>query len=188
MQINMRSLRRFARLATRVYREERRAGGGSRSGAGGPSPERVGRTGPAGTGAGSGDWRDGGYPGDYTGPLRPVYSPAPDGLPDPGEIVWSWVPYEEDAGQGKDRPVLLVGHDGAYLLGLMLTSRDRNNAQRHDAGYVDIGSGPWDPRGRESEVKLDRVIRLLPQGVRREGAVLPRDRFAQVVRALPASE
>ena len=36
------------------------------------------------------------YPGDFTGTLRPVYAPSPDGLPDPGEIVWTWVPYEED--------------------------------------------------------------------------------------------
>ena len=28
--------------------------------------------------------------------------------PDPGEIVWTWVPYEEHDGRGKDRPVLLV--------------------------------------------------------------------------------
>ncbi|WP_309079785.1 type II toxin-antitoxin system PemK/MazF family toxin [Zhihengliuella sp.] len=180
----MRSLRRFARIATRVYREVQRARSGSRDGRPASSPESSRRNGPVPPGADGGSWRDGGYPGDYTGPLTPAYSPSPDGLPDPGEIVWAWVPYEEDFGQGKDRPVLLVGHDGAYLLGLMLTSRDRNNARAHDADYVDIGAGPWDPRGRESEVKLDRVIRLLPQGIRREGAVLPRRHFERVTDGL----
>ena len=54
-----------------------------------------------------------GYPGDYRGPLTPRYSPNPDGRPDPGEIVWTWVPYEEDHSQGKDRPCLLYTSDAA---------------------------------------------------------------------------
>ena len=33
------------------------------------------------------------------------YSPDPDGDADPGEVVWAWVPFEEDPAQGKDRPV-----------------------------------------------------------------------------------
>ncbi|WP_372521259.1 type II toxin-antitoxin system PemK/MazF family toxin [Marinobacter nauticus] len=66
------------------------------------------------------------------------YAPAPDGEPDPGEIVWTWVPYEEDHSRGKDRPVLIVGHDGPYLLVLMLTSKDRNNASSSDADYLDM--------------------------------------------------
>src|SRR5690242_8951646 len=49
------------------------------------------------------------YPGDFVGVPDLTYSPQPDGQPDPGEIVWTWVPYEEDHRQGKDRTVLLVG-------------------------------------------------------------------------------
>lgn len=125
----------------------------------------------------------GAYPGDFDGAAKLHYSPKPDGQPDPGEIVWSWVPFEEDYSQGKDRPVLLVGRDGAWLLGLMLTSKDHDNGTR--AGdYVDIGAGPWDRQGRPSEVKLDRIIRLNPQAVRREGAVLGKPRFQEVSRAL----
>jgi hypothetical protein len=40
------------------------------------------------------------------------YAPELDGEPDPGEVVWAWVPYEDDPGQGKDRPVLLLDTDG----------------------------------------------------------------------------
>lgn len=29
------------------------------------------------------------------GPVRTEYAPDPDGDPDPGEIVWTWVPFEE---------------------------------------------------------------------------------------------
>ena len=32
------------------------------------------------------------YPGDYRGSIDFEYSPSLDGDPDPGEIVWTWVP------------------------------------------------------------------------------------------------
>ena len=46
-----------------------------------------------------------------------------------------------------------------------------------DPNYLDIGSGPWDPQGRASEVKLNRVIRVRPDSMRREGAIMPEDTF-----------
>lgn len=119
------------------------------------------------------------------------YAPKPDGRPDPGEIVWSWVPYEEDSSQGKDRPVLLVGRDGPWLLGLPLTSKDhhRDQAQEAAAGrlWADLGSGPWDSRGRESDIRLNRVIRVDPHSVRREGSVLDEVRFERVAVAARAA-
>lgn len=125
------------------------------------------------------------YPGDYHGPVRPVYAPDPDGEPDPGEIVWTWVPYEEDHRRGKDRPVLVVGHDGPWLLALMLTSRDRDHAPNHRGEtWLDLGTGEWDARRRPSDVRVDRVVRVAPEAVRREGAVLDRVRFDRVTRAL----
>src|SRR4051812_11044880 len=51
----------------------------------------------------------GAYAGDYLGAGTISYSPEADGSPDPGEIVWTWVPYQEDHSQGKDRPVLVIG-------------------------------------------------------------------------------
>jgi hypothetical protein len=113
-----------------------------------------------------------------------AYAPLPDGLPDPGEVVWAWVPYEEDHTRGKDRPVLVVGHDGPWLLALMLTSKDhdRDAAQeaRQGRSWLDVGHGGWDPRGRPSEVRTDRVLRLAPAAVRREGSTLGRPLFEQV--------
>ncbi len=41
------------------------------------------------------------------------YAPKANGKPDPGEVVWAWVPYEEDPSQGKDRPVLVIGDRGS---------------------------------------------------------------------------
>ena len=131
------------------------------------------------------------YPGDFTGVPSLSYSPAPDGRPDPGEIVWTWVPFEEDHRQGKDRPVLIIGRDGRWLLGLMLTSKDhdRDAAQEARFGRVwhDIGSGLWDRQGRPSEVRVDRILRIDAAAVRREGAVLDRRRFDEVARAVRAA-
>ncbi|RQN09758.1 type II toxin-antitoxin system PemK/MazF family toxin [Aeromicrobium camelliae] len=122
------------------------------------------------------------------GALRFAYEPTPDGRPDPGEIVWTWVPYEDDPRQGKDRPVLIVARSGAdRLWGLQLTSRDHDHDAEQEARagrfWMDIGSGPWDPQRRPSEVRLNRLIEIDPQQVRREGAVLDRARFDAVVAA-----
>ncbi|MFS0886568.1 type II toxin-antitoxin system PemK/MazF family toxin [Aeromicrobium sp. 179-A 4D2 NHS] len=122
------------------------------------------------------------------GGLDTTWAGDADGRPDPGEIVWTWVPYEDDPAQGKDRPVLLIGRrDASTLVGLQLTSKDhdRDAAQEARAGrhWMDIGSGAWDARGRASEVRLNRLIEVREQDVRREGAVLDRAVYERVVAA-----
>jgi hypothetical protein len=113
------------------------------------------------------------------------YAPETDGLPDPGEVCWAWVPYEEDAQRGKDRPVLIIGTDGDQLLALQLTSKDhdRDAGQEASVGryWMDVGAGGWDPRHRPSEVRLNRLLRLDPATVRREGAALDEGVFADVM-------
>jgi hypothetical protein len=115
------------------------------------------------------------------------YAPQPDGQPDPGEVVWAWVPYEDDPSQGKDRPVLVIGIDGAALVALVMTSKDhdRDAAQEASAGryWMDVGAGAWDAEGRPSEVRLNRVLRLDPATVRREGAALTKPLFEAVLAA-----
>ena len=155
-------------------KEESRQGEARTSGSSAPKPSA-----PASTSASNGS----DYPGDYRDMINFEYSPSLDGDADPGEIVWTWVPFEEDHSQGKDRPVLLVGRDGEYLLALMMTSKDHNNREHADPNYLDIGSGPWDPQGRASEVKLNRVIRVCPDAMRREGAIMPEDTFRLIERA-----
>ncbi|MGC2941453.1 type II toxin-antitoxin system PemK/MazF family toxin [Brevibacterium sp. FAM 24638] len=146
-------------------------------GGGGASARPADRSASGGTGS---------YPGDYTGPVKVTYSPDLDGDADPGEVVWGWVPFEEDYSQGKDRPSLVVGRDGRWVLALMLTSKDHIpggvgevREDRH-ATWMNIGTGDWDSQGRPSEIRLDRVIRLDPDSIRREGAVMPRDVFDRV--------
>ncbi|HSJ20652.1 MAG TPA: type II toxin-antitoxin system PemK/MazF family toxin [Nocardioidaceae bacterium] len=114
------------------------------------------------------------------------YAPELDGELDPGEVVWAWVPYEDDPSQGKDRPVLVVGRQGETLFALQLTSQDHDldadDEARHGRYWMDIGTGDWDQQGRPSEVRLDRLIRLEERGVRREGAILDRTTFDAVIR------
>jgi hypothetical protein len=112
---------------------------------------------------------------------RLVYSPDLDGRADPGEVVWTWVTYEEDPTRGKDRPVLVVGRDRATLLGLMMSSQERHAADR---SWVGIGSGSWDDDGRPSWVRLDRVLDVPEEGIRREGAILDRAVFDVVATRL----
>ncbi|MGY1716227.1 type II toxin-antitoxin system PemK/MazF family toxin [Geodermatophilus sp. SYSU D01106] len=126
-------------------------------------------------------------PGATPGAVDTEYRPRADGHPDPGEVVWAWVPYDEGDGRGKDRPVLVVGRRGAELVGLMLTSKDHDrdaaDEARHGRTWMDVGSGGWDRQGRPSEVRLDRLLILDPGTVRREGAALDRAVFDRVVAA-----
>jgi hypothetical protein len=178
MPINFRSLANAVRTSVRVLQK-------LRSGAAGPAAhpapqagrqEGPGRPAPAAPPTG--------YPGDFRGVSTIRYAPRPDGSADPGEIVWTWVPYEEDHTRGKDRPVLLVGKNGPYLLALMLTSRDHDQDAHGSGDYVDIGTGAWDRQRRPSEASLGRVLQIAPDSIRREGAVLERKLFDQVAAGL----
>lgn len=112
------------------------------------------------------------------GPVQTSYAPDRDGNPDPGEIVWTFVPYEENDGRGKDRPVLVVAREEAgTLLAVQLSSKRHD----HDREWVPIGTGPWDSAGRESWVDVDRVLRVHEDGMRREACELDRGRFQLVV-------
>lgn len=108
-----------------------------------------------------------------------VYAPSMDGDADPGEVVWTWVPFEDDPSQGKDRPVLVLGHVGRRLAAVPLTSR--HHPERRD--QVAVGTGGWDPRGRPSYADVGRLLRLDPHAVRREGSAIDREVFVAVVRA-----
>jgi hypothetical protein len=73
--------------------------------------------------------------------LQVVYAPDLDGKPDPGEVVWAWIPYEDDPSQGKDRPAVVIGVDGADLVLVPLTTKrhpgreDEDEVGRADGRY-----------------------------------------------------
>lgn len=116
------------------------------------------------------------------------YNPIMDGDADPGEVIWTWVPYQEDTSVGKDRPAVVIGAQGEGVYILQLTSKDhtRDAAQEAAAGryWLDIGAGDWDSKGRPSEVRLDRALWVKATDVRREGAILPKATWQLIVDAL----
>ena len=128
------------------------------------------------------------YPGDYRGIPKMTYAPHSDDSADAGEVVWTWVPFEEDYSRGKDRPVLIIGFDDDWLLALPLTSKDHDLDAAQEAGehryWVDLGTGPWDQHGKASEVRVNRIIRVNPNKVRRIGGVVAKDTFAKVTAAV----
>jgi hypothetical protein len=108
------------------------------------------------------------------------YAPDLDGDADPGEVVWAWVPYEDDPTQGKDRPVLVIGHQDHLLAAVQLSSRSHHD--RPDADdWIEVGRGAWDSEGRVSYADASRLLRFIPTEIRREGAALHEDAFARVV-------
>ncbi|HZK06114.1 MAG TPA: type II toxin-antitoxin system PemK/MazF family toxin [Actinomycetaceae bacterium] len=116
------------------------------------------------------------------------YAPHKDGDADPGEVAWTWVPYEDIPEVGKDRPVLVLAYLGRDLVVLQMTSqdntRDRAEEARHGRYWMDIGSGNWDSRGRPSEARIDRLLVVGQEAIRREGGVLDERIFNRVVAAV----
>ena len=112
-------------------------------------------------------------------PIR--YTPNLNGDPDPGEVVWTWVPYRDDATRGKDRPVVVIGRSGDVLVAVPVTSKDKG---RKD--HVPIGTGGWDRRRRPSFAKVDRLITVYADDVRKEGGVLSRAMFEDVIAGVRA--
>lgn len=113
--------------------------------------------------------------------LRIGYAPNRDGVPDAGEVVWTWVPYDENDGRGKDRPVLVIGRQSPdRVFAVRLTSKAHNG----DHDYLSIGTGAWDSRGRPSWVDIEQLYSVHHAGMRREAASLDLDRFARVAHAL----
>ena len=113
----------------------------------------------------------------YAGRVRWAYRPQRNGRPDPGEIVWVWVAFEEDPSVGKDRPVVVIGlADRKRLAALLLSSRDHSG----DPRWLPIGAGAWDDERRPSWVRRDRLLAVEPRAVRREGATLPSAAFESI--------
>ena len=111
------------------------------------------------------------------------YAPQRDNAPDGGEIVWTWVPYEERDGRGKDRPVLVIGRaDANRSYAVRLTSKPHDG----DRQYLSLGTGEWDPQRRPSWVDIEQLYLVHDAGMRREAAALDRRRFDTVAAALTA--
>ena len=116
------------------------------------------------------------------------YQPVADNDADPGEVVWTWISYEEDPTQGKDRPVVVLARTGSDVVVAQLTSKNHDIDREQEAHWgrywLAIGAGDWDPQGRVSSVRLDRLLLVSQRDVRREGASLDRATYNKVVTAI----
>ena len=122
---------------------------------------------------------------DYSGPVRWEYRPRLNGTADPGEIVWTWVAYEDAPHLGKDRPVVVIGlANRGRLAVLMLSTRDHSG----DSRWLPIGSGDWDQQHRLSWVRGDRTLAVAPEAIRREGSILPRPAYEAIRRGFTPRE
>lgn len=113
------------------------------------------------------------------GVVHVEYTPREDGDPDPGEVVWTWVPFEEDPSQGKDRPVVIIGRRGSKLVGVPLTTKSNDREAQ-----VNLGTGGWDPKRRVSYARIWRMLDVDADTTRREGATLDLERFEQLIAAV----
>ena len=118
---------------------------------------------------------------------RPLLADFGSEAPEPGEVVWTWVPYEEGPTRGKDRPVLVIGLEADGVLALQMTSKDHDRDAEQEASvgrfWMDIGTGSWDSERRPSEVRLNRLLRLSTDSIRRDGGKISADLLAEVLAA-----
>lgn len=110
--------------------------------------------------------------------IRPSYAPDLDGEPDPGEVIWTWVPYVENDGRGKDRPVLIIARlDSESWAACYLSTKQHRD-------FVAVGTGSWDSQGRVSYLSPERVLRVTEQGMRRESTGVDRAHYDRAVQAI----
>lgn len=108
--------------------------------------------------------------------LRLSYDPHIDGSPDPGEVVWAWVPFVENDGRGKDRPVLVIARlNDTTVAGCYLSTKQHRN-------FIHLGTGSWDSQGRPSYLNPQRVLRIDEGNMRREGAIVDREQYERVMK------
>jgi predicted ABC-type ATPase len=151
-----------------------------RSGGTGGSSKRGYKT---GGGAGANDNGDV-MPDVRLGGVRVTYDPDyPDGGPDPGEVVWAKVPFEDDPTQSKDRPVLIIGRveGSTRLAAVQLTSQIKGRGWE-----LPIGSGSWDRSGKPSAINMGRIIQVGAKNYRREGSKFDEKKFDAVIGRLAA--
>lgn len=98
----------------------------------------------------------------------------------PGDVVWTFIRFEDEPGEGKDRPVIIIDVDGRRLSVVGMTSNSKRDGQR---GYVHIGNGSWDHLHRDSWANVHRVVVIPRRSIRRRGGSLDPSAFKKVLAA-----
>jgi len=109
------------------------------------------------------------------------YAPDMDGQAEPGEVVWIWAPSDGPDMPPRERAMLVIGRDRHTILGLLISPNPKHAGAET---WLDIGAGEWDASGRQCWIRLDRVLEVSEQGVRRQGALFPQRRFERIANRL----
>lgn len=108
------------------------------------------------------------------------YAPDMDGQADPGEVVWADI-HTVKGGEIARRSLLIVGRRHHTLLTLLISS----NAEHADQdNWFKIGTGPWDSKGRESWIRIDKILELPESLIQRRGVSMPERRFERIASRL----
>ena len=83
--------------------------------------------------------------------------------------------------------LIVVAREGSDVVLCQLSSRSHEDRPDGDE-WIELGSGAWDESGRVSYVDCSRLIRAAADSIRREGAILERDRFDVVVAAVASRQ
>ncbi|VEH09218.1 PemK-like protein [Corynebacterium kutscheri] len=107
------------------------------------------------------------------------YAPDMDGQVDPGEIVWFIAPVDKHSGE--ERAMVVIARTGDTVYGLLISANAHHDKEET---WLDIGAGPWNKKGHNAWVRLDKVITVPETSLRREGSVIPQQRFDRIARRL----
>ncbi|MGV0326782.1 type II toxin-antitoxin system PemK/MazF family toxin [Corynebacterium confusum] len=111
------------------------------------------------------------------------FAPDIDGQADSGEVVWVWAPTGGPQSPPTERAVLVVGRTRTTVLGLLISP---NPEHAEDDCWLEIGSGEWDESGRQCWIRLDRLLEISEEQVRRQGILFPQRRFERIANRLRA--
>ncbi|MEJ5919363.1 MULTISPECIES: type II toxin-antitoxin system PemK/MazF family toxin [unclassified Corynebacterium] len=110
-----------------------------------------------------------------------LYSPDMDGQTESGEVVRVHVQIDGDHQPIHERSAVVLGRDRHALLGALISTREEH---ANDPKWLFIGTGAWDPQGRPSWVRIDRILIIPESGIRRSGTFMPRRRFDRIASRL----
>lgn len=114
-------------------------------------------------------------------PRSILYSPDIDGQADSGEVVWVWAPTDGANSLPHERAVLVVARNHTNIVGLLISP---NPTHEKEDWWLEIGAGEWDETGRQCWIRLDRVLEISEEDVRRRGILFPQRRFDRIANRL----
>ena len=78
---------------------------------------------------------------------------------------------------------MVVGRTRTTVLGLLISPNPKHAL---DDAWLEIGSGEWDESGCDCWVRLDRLLEVSEEQVRRQGTLFPERRFERIANRLRA--